>query len=157
MRARDIMTSPVHTVAADAAVADAAGLLTAKAVTALPVVDAAGSLVGMVSEGDLLAQRVPEDPTAHLWRHLADDGAPAPATVGAVMSAGAVTTTPDADVSDVAELMLRHDVRSVPVVVGRRVVGHHQPPGHPGADGRSLPARPLKDGGAWTGHSVDAR
>ncbi len=123
MRARDIMTSPVHTVAADAAVADAAGLLTAKAVTALPVVDAAGSLVGMVSEGDLLAQRVPEDPTAHLWRHLADDGAPAPATVGAVMSAGAVTTTPDADVADVAELILRHDVRSVPVVVGRRVVG----------------------------------
>jgi CBS domain-containing protein len=123
MRARDIMTTAVHTVAQDASVADAAGLLAAKAVTALPVVDAAGSLVGMVSEGDLLAHRVPEDPTAHLWRHLADAGAPAPATVGAVMSARPITTTPEADVSDVAELMLRHDVRSVPVVVGRRVVG----------------------------------
>ena len=54
MRVRDIMTTPVHTVRQDAPVADAAELLAAKGVTALPVVDAADALVGMVSEGDLL-------------------------------------------------------------------------------------------------------
>ena len=39
------------------------------------------------------------------------------------MSARPVTTTPDADVADVADVMLQRDVRSVPVVDGRRVVG----------------------------------
>jgi CBS-domain-containing membrane protein len=39
------------------------------------------------------------------------------------MAARTITTTSDADVADVAELMLQHDVRSIPVVDGRQVVG----------------------------------
>ncbi len=33
------------------------------------------------------------------------------------------TATPDLDVAEVADLMVRHDVRSLPVVEGREVVG----------------------------------
>ena len=123
MRARDIMTTPVHVIWQNAAVESAAELLTEKSVTALPVVDANGALVGMVSEGDLLWHRVPTDPTAHLWRHLENSPERRPGTVREVMSARPVTATPDADVADIADMMLRHNVRSVPIVEDRDVVG----------------------------------
>ena len=92
MRARDIMTSPVHTVGPDAPVEAAADLLAAKSITALAVVADDGALVGMVSEGDLLWHRVPADPTAHLRRDLGRD-APPPRAVREVMSTRPVTTT----------------------------------------------------------------
>jgi CBS domain-containing protein len=123
MRARDIMTSPVHTVGPDATVESAAELLAAESITALPVVDEAGALVGMVSEGDLLWHRVPGDPTAHLRRDLDRAALHPPRTVREVMTAAPVTTTVDADVADVADTMLQRDVRSVPVVDGHVVVG----------------------------------
>jgi CBS domain-containing protein len=123
MRARDIMTSPVHTIGPDAGVESAVQRLTAASITALPVVDEAGELVGMVSEGDLLWHRMPADPTAHLRRDLDRDAPRPPRTVREVMSTATVTTTTDADVADVADMMLRRDVRSVPVLDGRRVVG----------------------------------
>lgn len=123
MRARDIMTSPVHTVGPEAAVEWAVQRLTAESITALPVVDDTGALVGMVSEGDLLWHRVPADPTAHLRRDLHPDQPGSPRTVREVMTTSPVTTTPDADVADVADTMLRRDVRSLPVLDGRVVVG----------------------------------
>jgi CBS domain-containing protein len=123
MRAKDIMSSPVHTVVQTATVESAAALVTAKSVTALPVVDAGGTLVGMVSESDLLWHRVAADPTARL-RPLPDtDPADRPGLVVEVMSAYPLTTRPDADVADVAEAMLEHDVRSIPVLDDGALVG----------------------------------
>jgi CBS domain-containing protein len=123
MRARDIMTSPAQVIWQNATVESAAELMTAKAVTALPVVDADGVLVGMVSEGDLLWHRVPSDPTAHAMRHPDTDPAYRPGMVVEVMSAYPLVATPDTDVAEVAEAMLQNDVRSMPVVDDREVVG----------------------------------
>jgi CBS domain-containing protein len=123
MRAKDIMTSPVHTVGQSTSVESAAQLMTAHKVTALPVVDTAGSLVGMVSEGDLLWHRVPADPTAQVRRHPDTDPERRPGTVAEVMAWDPYTTRPEADVAEVADLMLQHDVRSVPVVEDGGVVG----------------------------------
>jgi CBS domain-containing protein len=123
MRAKDIMSSPVHTLPPVASVTSAAELLAARAITAAPVVNEAGVLVGMVSEGDLLRHRVPADPTAHLKRLPAAETTGRPGTVGEVMSARPVTTRPDADVAEVAETMLRHDVRSLPVLDNGAVTG----------------------------------
>jgi len=116
------MSSPVHTVEPGAPVEDAAAVMAARAVTALPVVDEAGRLVGIVSEGDLLWRRVPVDPTAQLNRSPA---APAirPGLVAEVMSRSPVTTRPDADLAEVAETMLMYDVRSMPVLDGDTLVG----------------------------------
>lgn len=116
------MSRPVHTVEPGAPVEDAAAAMAARAVTALPVVDGAGSLVGIVSEGDLLWQRVPVDPTAQLNRSPA---APAirPGRVADVMSRSPVTTRPDVDLAEVAETMLMYDVRSMPVLDGDTLVG----------------------------------
>jgi CBS domain-containing protein len=123
MRARDIMTSPVHTVRQNASVESAAELMTAKSVTALPVVDADGLLVGMVSDSDLLWHRVPAEPTADASGIPDTDPDHRPGMVVEVMSAYPMTTTPGTDVADVAEAMLQNDVRSIPVLDGRTIVG----------------------------------
>jgi CBS domain-containing protein len=123
MRAKDIMTRPVHVVAQDAAVESAAELMTTRRVTALPVVDPEGGLVGMVSEGDLLWHRVPSDPTAHVRRRNTTRPGQRPRTVSEVMAWDPYTVRPATDVAEVADLMLRHDVRSVPVVEDGGVVG----------------------------------
>ncbi|XVU23320.1 CBS domain-containing protein [Actinoplanes sp. CA-054009] len=123
MRAKDVMTSPVVTVAPTAPVEEAVALLTSNSVTALPVVAAAtGALLGMVSEGDLLRHRVPADPTAHLLAPTPAEGA-RPTTVAEAMTPTPITTWPGADLADIAETMLRADVRSLPVVDDGTVVG----------------------------------
>lgn len=123
MRVKDVMSHPVFTVEQTASVESAAELMTARAVTALPVVDASGALVGMVSEGDLLWHRVPADPSAHIRRQPDTDPAFRPGMVCEVMSEYPLTTRPDADLSEVAETMLESDVRSVPVLDGGLLVG----------------------------------
>lgn len=123
MRARDIMTSPVQTVWQNASVESAAELMTAKSVTALPVVDLDGTLVGMVSEGDLLWHRVPAEPATDPSNLSDTDPAHRPGMVVEVMSAYPLTATPRTDVAEVAEAMLQNDVRSIPVIEDRAVVG----------------------------------
>ncbi len=66
MHTRDIMSHPVHTVLTDDSIEHAAALLTEKKITAVPVLDNAGKLVGMVSEGDLLRDRVPPPTSPHI-------------------------------------------------------------------------------------------
>lgn len=114
MRARDVMSRPVYTVRPEDRVESAAALMTTKSVTALPVVDGEGALVGMVSEGDLLWHRVPPDHTAHLLP--VDGGADRPGAVAEVMSPRPLTVRPEDDLADAAEVMLRKDVRSLPVL-----------------------------------------
>jgi CBS domain-containing protein len=122
MRAKDVMTTPVHTVPPDASVESAAEMMTTNSVTALPVVEG-GRLVGMISESDLLWHRVPSDPTAQIRHYPDTDPRERPGRVSEVMSPYPLTTRPEADVAEVAELMLENDVRSLPVVGDDQVVG----------------------------------
>ena len=62
--AKDVMTSPVLTVAPDATVMDVARLLLERHISAAPVVDGDGTLLGVVSEGDLMRR-----PEAGTERH----------------------------------------------------------------------------------------
>lgn len=122
MRVRDIMTRPVFTIRPTDPVEGAAALLADRGITALPVVDERNRLVGMVSEGDLLRDRVPEDPTAHL-RAVSKRVTHRPHIVAEVMTRDVVTAWPTEDVADVAQTMLERDVRSVPVLDGGQVIG----------------------------------
>ena len=54
MRAADVMTPDPVCISPDASIADAIRLLLERKFSGLPVVDARGSLVGIVTEGDLL-------------------------------------------------------------------------------------------------------
>jgi CBS-domain-containing membrane protein len=121
MRVRDIMSQPVFTVRSTDSIEGAAASLADRRVTAAPVVDDEGRVIGIVSEGDLLRDRVPGDPTAHLRPVSAPHGRPK--VVGEVMTRTVVTAWPDEDVSDAARTMLDRDVRSLPVLDGGTLVG----------------------------------
>jgi len=123
MRIRDIMSHPVHTVRTDDSIEHAAALLADNKITAVPVLDNAGKVVGMVSEGDLLLHRVPADVTSHLWRTAAEATESRPKTVAEVMSSQVITSLPSEDVADVAKTMLNYNVRSVPVLDDGQLVG----------------------------------
>ncbi|NEA27140.1 CBS domain-containing protein [Actinomadura bangladeshensis] len=103
MKVKEIMTSPVITVDRDAPVPDVAALLRARRISAVPVVDDHGAVVGLVSEYDLLAR---EGETA------AD-----------VMTSGVISVTEDTDVEEARHLLLERRIRRVPVMSGRDLVG----------------------------------
>jgi CBS domain-containing protein len=109
------MTSPVVTVTPDTNLKDVAALLVERAINAVPVVDADGRLCGIVSEADLLA----------LEAAAGASGARtvAPHTAREVMSQSVYTLATDTDAAAAARMMLRHGLKSVPVVAGDRVVG----------------------------------
>ncbi|HEU5470975.1 MAG TPA: CBS domain-containing protein [Actinophytocola sp.] len=120
MRARDIMTTPVVTVRPDTTVKAAAALLAARGFTALPVVDDDEALVGIVTEADLIHQRIPPDPRVRA-RHTTPRATSG--TVAEVMSSPAVAAGPGADLTELTAALLKARHRSMPIVDGARLVG----------------------------------
>jgi CBS domain-containing protein len=116
------MTSPVVTVHPDTSVKDAARLLLRHSVSAVPVVDDGGRLVGIVSELDLLLGDVPADPVAHVIP-APPETAPPPHLVSDVMTRDVLALSEDTDAADVARLMRESSLKSIPVLRGDAVVG----------------------------------
>ena len=121
MQARQIMTTPVLTVRPDTSVREAATLLLEHRITAAPVLDAGGELIGIVSESDLVVDRFGHDPRNRV--RPVQDEPPGPQTVGEVMTTTVIALGPSADAADLAETMLGSDVRSIPIVEGATVIG----------------------------------
>lgn len=117
----ELMAADVVMVDPQMSIKDAARMLVDQDVTACPVVDADGALVGVVSGIDLLRHDVPADPRAHLIRR--DDPDPPPTAVAEVMTRRVVSLHPHADVADAVAVMDEHGVRSLPVVEDGRVIG----------------------------------
>jgi CBS domain-containing protein/nitroimidazol reductase NimA-like FMN-containing flavoprotein (pyridoxamine 5'-phosphate oxidase superfamily) len=123
MRASEFMTADVMTVSPDTTVKEAAAQLASRGITALPVVDEEGRLVGIVSEGDILRGRVPADPRRHV-RDVSGEGGPLAHTVAEIMTPHPVALPVTADESDFAGLMVSRRIKSIPVVTPEgRVVG----------------------------------
>jgi len=118
MLVRDVMTSPVISVQPTTPVRGAAALLTERGFTALPVVNDDAELVGIVTEADLLSDRIRHDARSPLLSRELEAG-PAPATVGDVMTTDVFSARPTTDVADLADQMHRLGVRSIPVVGSR--------------------------------------
>ncbi len=132
MQARDIMTSPVITVGPDATVAAIAALLLEKRISGLPVVDAAGALVGIVTEGDLLGRPELEgERDARSWLHFFGGRSLAAADfvkthgnrAAEVMTRKVVTVPPEEDAGAIARLLETRRIKRVPVVEDGRVIG----------------------------------
>jgi CBS domain-containing protein len=122
MRAKDAMTSPAITVAPEAHCKDAAALLVRHRISALPVVDADGSLVGLVSEADLLTLETTPDPRSQATP-LHARTVPLPRRVRDVMSTDVYTVEEDTDLGMVAQRMLEERVKRFPVLRDGRVAG----------------------------------
>ena len=121
MRARQVMTTPVVTVGPHTHLKELAGILIEHGIGAVPVVDDSGELAGIVSEKDLLALETNPDPTAQ-ERPVAYHRPPG-RTAAEVMTRDVIAVAPDTDVSQIARLMLKHRIKTVPVVDGGKVVG----------------------------------
>jgi CBS-domain-containing membrane protein len=118
----EIMSRPVVTVAADAGIKAAATLLAEHSVSALPVVNARGELVGIVSEADLMSIETRPDPRTQATP-LPPTAGSSPKTVAEVMTREVLTVSTGSEVSQAARIMLDAGIKRVPVVQGRQVVG----------------------------------
>ncbi len=134
MRAMDVMTPNVITVDPDASVQQLAALLSEKGISGAPVVDAAGSMVGIVSEGDLLHRTElgteKREGRRHSWwlEHyasgLAHDYVKSHGRlVKDIMTGNVITVTEETDLAEVAMLLETHRIKRVPVLRDGKVVG----------------------------------
>jgi CBS domain-containing protein len=122
MRVTAVMSRPVITVAPEASVKDAAQALISHSISALPVVDSAGHLVGIVSEADLISMETRPDPRTQATP-LPPTAGSAPLKVADVMTREVITVPSDSEVAQAARIMIEADIKRVPVVRGKRVVG----------------------------------
>ncbi len=122
MKVRDVMTSPAVTVSPSTTVGEVAELLVVKGFTAVPVTDDDGRLIGIVTEADLIRERIPADPRIH-GRTVRPTRRRNPETVADVMMPTVESLTAGADIADAARMMLDERIRCFPIVDGSSVVG----------------------------------
>jgi CBS-domain-containing membrane protein len=132
MRVRDVMTYGAIGVPETATLAEAIETLLRSHVSALLVFDAEHALAGILSEGDLLrrAELGTETKRAHWLEFLLNGGRLAETyahshgrRAGEIMTAKVVTVAEDAELSDAVDLMLKRNVKRLPVLRGDSVVG----------------------------------
>ncbi len=135
MIARDLMNSDVVTVTPNTPIRDVAKTLLKHRISAVPVVDDTGTLVGIVSEGDLVGRKRTERETKSEWwlmrlaegetlntefvQHLQDPLAVA----REVMTGPVLTVGEETRADEIAAIMAEHRVKRLPVVRDGRIVG----------------------------------
>lgn len=132
MKAKDIMTSNVISVESTANVMHAVRLMLQNRISGLPVVDADGNLVGIVTEGDFLrrSETATERKRPRWLEFLLGPGRLAEdyvqthgRKVDEVMSRDPYTITEDTPLEEIVGMMEKQRVKRLPVVRGRRLIG----------------------------------
>ncbi len=135
MQASEIMTKEVLSVAPQTPLREVARLLLEHGISAVPVVDPSGAVVGMVSEGDLIARQDAEREARRDWwlALVAEGEALHPnflaslrdheRTAQDAMSAPVVTVTETAAATEIAGLLGRYHIKRVPVMREGNIVG----------------------------------
>lgn len=131
MQAKDVMTVNVISVAQDSPVHEAVGLLLKYRISAVPVVDDAGKVVGIISEGDLLRPEGanPAGSKRPWWLEAVYHGQTVDyekskaRTAEAVMTRDVVTVDDDMPLNEIAGLLERHRIKRVPVTKDGKLVG----------------------------------
>lgn len=167
MKALDVMVSPVITVTPETSVAETADILLSNRISAAPVVDAAGKLLGIVSEGDLMRRAEAGTERRRSWwlemltsnDTIAADYVKSHArVVGDIMTKWPVTVGEETPLAEIADLLESRQIKRVPVVRDGKVVGivsranllqafatmRRQAPQDAKADDRTIRSRVLK-------------
>lgn len=166
MQAKDVMTTTVVTASPEMPVEELAGLMLKQRISAVPIVDAAGRLQGIVSENDLMRRAEIGTQRPRSWwlalfadkETLALDYIRSRGRVASdVMTRKVVTVTERTELEKIATLLERHRIKRVPVVRAGRVVGivsranlvqafaTHKPARAPAASDREIRSRILAE------------
>lgn len=132
MRAHQIMTRPVITVTPETTILEAANTMLQKHVSGLPVVDASGKLVGIVSEGDFIRRseigtqrkrgrflKFILGPSAAATDFIHEHGS----KVFEIMTQQPATITEDTPLEEIVRRMESNNVKRLPVTRGDQIVG----------------------------------
>lgn len=132
MKAMDVMVRDVVTVKADDSVADAARLLADHDISALPVVDEAGAVIGVISEADLMRrEEIGTEKHRPWWLEAMTPGATLAGEfakahghkVGEIMSDTVISASEETPVGEIANLLEKHRIKRVPILRDGRLVG----------------------------------
>lgn len=134
MKARDVMTRHVAMVNVDTPTHHVARLLLEHRISAMPVVDASGALVGMVSESDLVGGASGREERRDWWLEMLAEGTTLSPTyrefveaadrpVRQVMTTPVVGVDEDTELGEIASVLETHHIKRVPVLRAGRVVG----------------------------------
>jgi CBS domain-containing protein len=132
MRAHQIMTRPVITVTPETSIVEAANIMLQKHVSGLPVIDATGKLVGIVSEGDFIRRsEIGTQRKRGRWlRFILGPGKSASdfvhehgRKISEVMTRSPLTIAEDTALAEIVELMEKNNVKRLPVIRADMVVG----------------------------------
>jgi len=132
MKAADVMVSAVISVRPNARVEDVASILLANRISAVPIINEEGELVGIVSEGDLMRRAETGTERRRPWwleylagkQVLAADYIKSHShRISDLMTRSVVTAAPDTPLCDIATLLERNRIKRVPIVQNGQVVG----------------------------------
>ena len=132
MRAHQIMTRPVITVTPETTIVEAANTMLQRHVSGLPVVDATGKLVGIVSEGDFIRRSEigTQRKRGRFLKFILGPGKAATdfvhehgRKVAEIMTTEPLTITEDTALEEIVELMEKNNVKRLPVMRGDKIVG----------------------------------
>jgi len=132
MQAKDIMTKNVTTVGEDATVQEIANLLLERRISAVPVVDRSGLVIGMVSEGDLM-RRAETGTERHLSWWLGLLVSPDEKSIAYVkshgghaadvMTRGVVSLDEHDTLEAIADRLEKHHIKRAPVIRDGKIIG----------------------------------
>ncbi|HSJ41870.1 MAG TPA: CBS domain-containing protein [Xanthobacteraceae bacterium] len=132
MNASDLMTREVVSIRPEAGILEALRLMLDRRISGLPIVDAGGMLVGILTEGDLLRRaELHTEPQRPGWisfvlgpGRLADEYVRTHGRkVGDVMTRNVVSVTEDVALPEIVHLMQRHHITRLPVTKAGLLVG----------------------------------
>jgi CBS domain-containing protein len=133
MRVQDVMTRSVISVRPDTPLREVARVLDEHRISGVPVVDEAGTLLGVVSEADFLVEAqggpavVRRSPIARLFGRDGDARSPGDrhfaSTASELMTSPVITIGPDELIADAAALMTKERINRLPVVEEGKLVG----------------------------------
>jgi CBS-domain-containing membrane protein len=132
MNAANVMTRNVITISSDASIREAIRLMLQHRISGLPVLDRNGSLVGIVTEGDLLRRtEIDTQPRRARWLaflmgpgRLSEEYAHSSGRkVHEVMNTDVRTISEDTPLSEIVQTMEQHRIKRLPVVKDSKLVG----------------------------------
>jgi CBS domain-containing protein len=130
--AADVMTTDVITVTPETAVRDVATLLHSKRISGVPVVDAAGQILGIVTEGDLVLREAIAGEHPRSWwltlfdnpNVLARDYAKTHGRFARdIMTTSVISVGPTATLPEIAKTLERRRIKRVPVIKDGLLIG----------------------------------